>query len=207
MNKQIVKTAAILTAFALVCTAVVTLTHILTAPEIAKQKELAILKTLNEIIADELYDNNLAQDCQLSIDEQGFPIKVFHARSDDKIVASAIETIVLDGYTGRIDLIVALDSNAKVLGVRTTQHKETPGLGDKVELKKSAWILSFNDKEVTEKNQSQWQVKKDGGSFDQFTGATITPRAVIKGVKRTVLWFQAQQAHLAELNSDCKETS
>lgn len=205
-SKLISRSALILMAFAIACTALVTATHIVTAPKIAEQQKRATLNTLLQVIPRSLYDNPITSDCLLTVDANGKPIKVFRARIGNDNKAMAIETIVPDGYNGRIDLLVALDTSNKILGVRTTQHQETPGLGDKVEIKKSDWIDSFNGTQVKGEDDKRWNVRKDGGMFDQFTGATITPRAVVKGVKRTALWYQQQQTRLFEQTSNCEKT-
>jgi electron transport complex protein RnfG len=98
--------------------------------------------------------------------------------------------VVPNGYSGPIKLLVAVRTDGTLGGVRVVAHKETPGLGDKVEESRSDWILSFNDKSLSKPALAGWKVKKDGGQFDQFTGATITPRAIVSGVKNTLLYFQ-----------------
>lgn len=109
-----------------------------------------------------------------------------------KITGYALETVAPDGYSGAIRLIVGTDAKGAVSAVRVLAHKETPGLGDKIELKKSDWINSFVGKFLSHDNEANWAVKKDGGEFDAFTGATITPRAVVKAVKNLLL---LQQEH------------
>lgn len=115
-----------------------------------------------------------------------------------------VDTVILpviapEGYTEAIRLIVGIEADGTVIGVRVTRHKETPGLGDQVEISKSDWILSFNDKSLTAPDIEQWQVKKDGGDFDQLTGATITPRAIVKAVKNSLLFFEENKAALLGL--------
>jgi electron transport complex protein RnfG len=89
------------------------------------------------------------------------------------------------------------------MGARVLEHKETPGLGDKIDLRVSDWILSFNNIDYSEENEQRWQVKKDGGKFDQFTGATITPRAVVEGVKNAVIYAQQNKDFLYDTRSNC----
>ena len=108
-----------------------------------------------------------------------------------------------DGYNGNIELIVAINIDNSISGVRVLKHQETPGLGDKVELRKSDWIYSFNGKKLLSEQDSRWQVSKDGGMFDQFTGATITPRAVVKAVKNTLLFFTENKNTLLTLPNSC----
>ena len=113
-----------------------------------------------------------------------------------------VETTAPDGYSGNIDLIVAVTPDGTVLGSRVLDHKETPGLGDKIETRRSDWMFSFNQKTVTNENAAKWAVRKDGGDFDQFTGATITPRAVINAIRNAALFIQ-QHPGLADKPADC----
>lgn len=186
------KASFILAAFALVTTGLVALTHLLTKDTIAQAQENAIQQTINQLVPVEMYNNAIAQDCIVKQDINGENIRVFRARFDDQPVAAVIESIAPNGYSGRIDLLVALDNDHKILGVRTVKHAETPGLGDKIELKKSNWITYFTGLTVTDENESNWAVRNDGGMFDAFTGATITPRAVVGAVKNTLVWAKEQ---------------
>ncbi|WP_440904219.1 electron transport complex subunit RsxG [Catenovulum sp. SX2] len=186
------KTSFILAAFALVTTGLVALTHLLTKDTIAQAQENAIQQTINQLVPADMYNNAIAQDCIVKQDVNGENIRVFRARFDDQPVAVVLESIAPNGYNGRIDLLVAIDTEQKILGVRTVKHTETPGLGDKIEIKKSNWITYFAGLSVTEDNQKNWAVRNDGGMFDAFTGATITPRAVVGAVKNTLVWAQEQ---------------
>lgn len=199
------KASAILTLFAIVTTGLVTMTHLLTKQKIAEEKNQAILKNINAIMPKALYNNEITTDCRIMMDNNQQAIRVFRARLDNKLTGLVIESIAPDGYSGRIDLLVGIDTQQKIKGVRTTSHSETPGLGDKIEYKKSRWITFFNELKLTPENESSWAVRKDGGQFDQFTGATITPRAVVKSIKNTLLWVQ-QQDNIFELDSNCGET-
>ena len=107
-----------------------------------------------------------------------------------------------DGYSGDIRTLVGVRSDGSVAGVRVVAHKETPGLGDKVDLRKSPWILGFNDRSLDNPALSQWSVSKDGGAFDQFTGATVTPRAVILATRRALEYAELNQATLFETPAD-----
>ena len=116
-----------------------------------------------------------------------------------KPVAAVLETTAPDGYSGAIQLLVGADFNGTVLGTRVTEHHETPGLGDKIELRLSDWITHFAGKKISGADDAHWAVKKDGGDFDQFTGATITPRAVVNAVKRAGLYAQTLPSQLSQL--------
>ena len=201
------KNARILALFAVVCTAIVGLVHLLTKDQIAFQQQQKLLRNLNSIIAEDSYNNIIYKDCLLLPSEAlgtSNAQKVYRARHNNKAVAAALTTIAPDGYNGNIALIIAINIDGSVSGVRTLKHQETPGLGDKIEVRVSDWIKSFNGKKLANENDSRWLVKKDGGIFDQFTGATITPRAVVNAVRHTVTYFNAHQSELFESASNCE---
>lgn len=206
MRVAIEKNGRLLALFAIACTAVVGIVNELTKDRIAIEQQNKLLATFNSIIAPERYNNNMSLDCVLIRNEALGSNKAqtaYLARLDNKPVAAAITTIAPDGYNGNITLLVAMNIDGSVSGVRTLDHKETPGLGDKVERRKSNWIDSFSDKKLASDSDSRWAVVKDGGMFDQFTGATITPRAVVNAVKRTALYFNNHQQSLFKQDNSC----
>ncbi|MGE6108771.1 electron transport complex subunit RsxG [Aeromonas sobria] len=185
--------------FALVCTSVVVATHLLTQDKIAHQQQREKLNTLSALLPVGSYDNDLVASCKrVSSPLLGTsqPMPLYTATLAGQVTGYAMETVAPDGYSGAIRLIVGTDAGGKVQGVRVLAHNETPGLGDKIELKKSDWIESFVGKFLTQDNEASWAVKKDGGDFDAFTGATITPRAVVKAVANLL---RLQQTHPALL--------
>ena len=113
-----------------------------------------------------------------------------------KLATEAANKIIEQKSSGKINLIIGINRDGSLAGVRVLSHNETPGLGDKVDLKKSQWILGFNGKSLQNPTENLWTVKKDGGEFDQFTGATITPRAVVQQVRRTLEFFRASHTTL-----------
>ncbi len=139
------------------------------------------------------YDNDLLQDTVILPGIDGNLLTVYRARQRKRVVAVVFQVSQF-GYAGPVVLMMGISRTGEVLGVRVLKHSETPGLGDKIELAKNNWILSFNGKSLTNPVTIQWQVKKDGGVFDQFTGATITPRAVVRAVKQGLEFFTAHQA-------------
>lgn len=180
------KNGAILTAFALVTTGLVASINALTADKIAEQEQLHLTSQLQEVLDPSTYDNALSTDCVIISDERLGPYAnqiIYRARKNNKPVALVVRHVTPSGYSGNINLLTAVLSDGTIAGVRTTKHEETPGLGDKVEVKKSSWITTFKSLTVQSENDARWAVKKDGGQFDQFTGATITPRAVVGSVK------------------------
>lgn len=147
---------------------------------IANAEEQDRLTSLNEVLPAASYDNNpLAGSQEFTHPDLMQPAKLMTATQNGHISGTAIQARVA-GWGGPIDFIMATDPSGKILGVRVITHKETPGLADKIEIAKSHWITGFNGHSLSD---SHWAVKKDGGDFDQFTGATITPRAMVKGIK------------------------
>jgi len=190
---SIQKNSLILALFAIACTAIVGLINELTKDKIEEQAQLQLLNTLQSIIDPKRYDNDITKECvNFSLGEHldNTMQTAYIARKADSVTAIAMTATAPNGYNGNIDIIVAVNMDSSISGVRVLSHKETPGLGDKIELRKSDWILSFNGKKLLSDTDSRWAVAKDNGMFDQFTGATITPRAVVQAVKQTVIYFQ-----------------
>ncbi len=194
---SVTKNAKILALFAIICTGIVGIVNELTKDIIKAQQQQQLLNTLHSIIEPSRYDNNISQDCihvnspLLGTSNQQ---TAYIARKNNDIIAIAITAIAPDGYNGNISIIVGVNTNNSISGVRVLKHQETPGLGDNIELRKSDWITLFSGKSVFSENDSRWSVAKDGGIFDQFTGATITPRAVVKAVKKAVLFIQSNKS-------------
>jgi len=168
------------------------------------------LTTLHSIIEPSRHDNDITQDCVsfssplLSSSKKHDRIQTAYiARKNGVAVAVAMTNTAPDGYNGNIELIIAINMDNSISGVRILKHQETPGLGDKVELRKSDWVTSFNGKKLLSEKDNRWAVVKDGGMFDQFTGATITPRAVVKAVKKAALYFKDHKNSLFTLPNSC----
>lgn len=187
-----IKAGFSLTIFALISVLFVSTSEHLTHDKIAENKAMMLLQALNEIVPPQAYDNNLvASKVVLLAEDTGFVKKtpVFFATKNKQAVAAIFEVVTLKGYSGAIKVLIGISASDKsITGVRIVEHKETPGLGDKMELRKSDWVLSFNGKSLSNQSLQDWQVRKDGGNFDQFTGATITPRAIVNIVKSTLLY-------------------
>jgi len=195
-----------LSLFAVVTAGIIAVTQTLTADRIQDNVDAAKSKALYEILPKDSHDNELLDDTIIITDpvlvadeEEG---EAFVARKDGKAIAVILPTIAPNGYTGKIHSIVGIFADGRVAGVRVLQHRETPGLGDKVELKKSPWVLSYNGKSLSDPGTQGWNVKKDGGDFDQFTGATITPRAVVKSVHAALEYFHENSDTLLAAKSE-----
>ncbi|MGX9418963.1 electron transport complex subunit RsxG [Vibrio sp. WJH972] len=208
MLTAVSKNGMILALFASLTTGFVAITHSFTQHTIADQQKAQLLRTLNQVVPETSHNNDLAKACT-KITLPNLPneasLHAYIAKKDQDITGIAIETIAPDGYTGQIKLIVGIDTSGIITGTRVLSHNETPGLGDKIDLRVTDWILGFTGKTLTAENQSQWAVRKDGGQFDQFTGATITPRAVVKAVKNVVNYVQVNHDALYAQPFNCEE--
>lgn len=196
MIRHPISLAGILLAlFATAGTGLVAVTNELTAERIASNERQALLQSLTALVPAETIDNDIVADTRLVSAKEllgGEQTLVYLGRKQGKPVAAVFTSMVPNGYSGPIKLLVAVRVDGSLGGVRVVSHKETPGLGDKVEESRSDWIYAFTGKSLTNPDLSGWKVKKDGGQFDQFTGATITPRAIVNGVKNTLLYYQQQ---------------
>lgn len=203
-----IKNGFLLALFALICTVLVAAVNQQTVDKIKQQEQQELMRVLHQLIPDEMHDNELTAQCTLLLDKDALgtdsPMPAYIATRAGKPVAIAIEAIAPDGYNGNIKLIVGIKTTGEVLGVRTLAHQETPGLGDKIDLRKSNWVSQFVGKVLGSADDKQWLVKKDGGDFDQFTGATITPRAYVKAVKNAVWYFNNNQAQIFSLPLNCE---
>lgn len=197
------KNGSVLALFALVCTSVVALTHSLTESKIAEQEQKQLLSIINQLLPADSHDNNIFESCKLITNTEFLgseePQRVFNATLNGESVGYAIEGIAPDGYNGKIKLVVGIDNQKMITGVRVLSHQETPGLGDKIDYAKSKWVDDFIGQSLTAENDATWAVIKDGGEFDAFTGATITPRAIVKAVKNILALYN--QSELAEAAS------
>ncbi|MEQ3659694.1 MAG: electron transport complex subunit RsxG [Glaciecola sp.] len=204
------KNGLILGAFALVTTGLIALTFNGTETRIKAAEEKQLLSVLNELVPESQHTNELHLDCIVIKDPllgSSESKRIFRARNESSNVAAVLEATAPNGYSGEIKLVVAADINGDSLGARVIKHEETPGLGDKIDIRVSDWILSFNDVPFDGESDNRWQVKKDGGQFDQFTGATITPRAVVEAVKNALLYFNQNQALIFNTPSNCNATN
>lgn len=183
---------------ALVVCSLLMITNQLTAEPIAARQREDLTLLLNQVLPTSVYDNQpLDHKYQLTLDGQ--TLSFYRAKLQGKVSAIILFT-QSSGYSGDISLIVAIKANGELSGVRVLSHTETPGLGDKIELAKSNWILSFTGLSLHKPATQGWAVKKDGGQFDAFTGATITPRAVVKGVYSTLQQFKNNKAFFLQTN-------
>lgn len=163
-------------------------------PYIEENEREVLLRTLNTVIDPATYNNDIIND---AIVLSGSPLSnsqeygmIYRARKDGRPVAAVLTVTAPDGYTGPIVLLVGIRYSGEIAGVRVVRHRETPGLGDGIEYERSNWITVFSGKSLENPQSSRWKVKRDGGDFDQLTGATITPRAIVKAVHKALVFYQ-----------------
>lgn len=199
-KNKLIQTATILTLFAILGAGLVTLSYSVTRDQIAHNEKMVLLRNLNALVPAEDYDNDLFSDTTVVRDplllEHKETAMIYRARKEGQPVATIFDTLAPDGYNGKIQLLVGINVEGIILGVRIVSHQETPGLGDLIDIPRSNWVLGFNGHSLTNPTSDKWRVKRDGGIFDQFTGATITPRAVVKAVHRALLLYDKHQKEL-----------
>lgn len=191
-----VRTAGILIAFTLVGTALLAYTFQVTRDIIAASEEREKLALITQTLPPALFDNDIIADAvELPATEElgtTAPSRVYRATLKGEPAALVFEVVAPDGYSGRISLLVAVRASGELAGVRVVSHNETPGLGDYIDVAKSPWIHVFDGKSLANVRPDGWKVKKDGGEFAYMSGATITPRAVVKAVHRALLYFDKE---------------
>jgi len=209
--KSIALSALVLSTFALIGTSMVAYTEYATRDKIIEAERQAMLDNLHEVLDPSRYNNKLYTDVIRVTSKQYLgsskPVTVFRARMDGNPVALILTPTAPDGYGGAIHLLVGIDTKGVITGVRVLSHHETPGLGDAIELRRAPWIREFDNKSLNNPSIKKWHVKRDSGVFDQFTGATITPRAVVKAVKNTLLYVQQHQQQLFAESATTASTS
>ncbi|HSJ80807.1 MAG TPA: electron transport complex subunit RsxG [Thiobacillus sp.] len=199
-GRNALRTGMILFAFALVATALLVFTFARTEPTIERSRQAEKLSLLTQVLPPALYDNDLLASQQTLPPHELLgtrqPTAMWVARRGQTITAVVLEAIAPDGYGGSIDLVVGIDVDGTVTGVRVTAHRETPGLGDYIVRSKTPWIEQFVGKSLVSPDTKRWKVVKDGGQFDARAGATITPRAVVRTVRDALDYFARHRAAL-----------
>lgn len=210
MKRAVTRNSLILAVFAFISTGLIGITHLLTKDKIAQEIELSLVRQLSEIVPPENYNNEVYKDCIvtnniefLGTDEDQKLYRMRNAKGDYALLMTSVAP---DGYSGKIHLAVAISLQGKILGVNILSHKETPGLGDKIERTKSSWLKQFEGLSLTNPAEKRWKVKKDGGQFDALTGATITPRALIKAIYKSLGYYQLKNKSLFETQSNCEKS-
>lgn len=189
--------AAILIAAAAALAALLTVVADATRERIARNELAWIQQRLNQLVPAGLHDNDMLAD-RISLaapDLLGIeqPVTIYRARRNGEPIAAAVHTVAPDGYRGPIELLIAIRYDGTLIGVQVIRHKETPGLGDAFENRRADWLPRFRGLSLANPPQQRWTVRKDHGDFDEFTGATITPRAIVKATRRTLEFYNARR--------------
>jgi electron transport complex protein RnfG len=202
-------TALNLLVFALVGTALLALTYQFTHDPIARSEEKEKLKLVTQIAPNETYDNDIIKDtAPLAADKllgNNDTTIAYIGRLKDQPSIAVMQVIAPDGYSGKISLIISIHGDGKIGGVRVISHKETPGLGDYIEIARNKWITVFDGRSLDDPKDADWKVKKDGGVFDYMAGATITPRAVVKAVHKALQYFAQHRDEMFKAHPSAKE--
>jgi electron transport complex protein RnfG len=194
------RAAAVLAVAAVVAVGIVAVVHDRALPWIEASQRAQRLEQLAAVLGGIAYDNDPLEDTLLVRDPELLgtteTLPAHRVRKDGQPVAMLLNVVAPDGYSGAIRLLVAIDAQGTVLGVRVLEHRETPGLGDFIEARRSDWIRGFDGRSLGDPPPARWLVRKDGGDFDQFTGATVTPRALVRSVRNALTYFERHRDRL-----------
>lgn len=185
----------ILGGLAAICTGLVAVTHAVTEPRIAANQQAYLEQSLQPVLAGLSYDGNLSESTRIVSPPHELPgndeVPIYRVYAGGEPIAALFVVSARDGFSGPIQLLVGVHVSGTITGVRVLDHRETPGLGDLIEADKSNWIQQFENKSLQDPPAAVWAIKRDGGEYDQLTGASITPRAVIKAIKQTLVFFES----------------
>ena len=210
VDRSIWSSGVTLAIIAAVCTSLVALTWQLTAERIEANQKAWLESSLKPALAGLFFDSSVTESIVTIPPPHDLPGSgaaiIYRVYSGDEPVAALFVVSARDGYSGPIRLLIGIAMNGAVTGVRVLEHRETPGLGDRIETTKSDWVLQFDGHSLRDPDPVRWAIKGDGGRFDQLTGASVTPRAIIKAIKQTLIYFDANRdaifAMANEGNSD-----
>lgn len=195
-----IASAAIIVAIAIVLGVLVALVAGVTRQRIERNQQSWIQQRLDALIAPESHDNDMLADRihVVAPDILGIerPVTIYRARMRGNPVAAVIYTTAPDGYQGPIDMLVAINVDGTLVGVQIVRHQETPGLGDQFENRRRDWLENFRGRSLNDPPQQRWSVRPDGGDFDAFTGATITPRAIVRATRRALEYYAARREQI-----------
>lgn len=196
-EQSALKTGFTLALIAAICTALVAVTFHLTKERIVANEKALLEQSLQPALAGVVYDSSVSESRLILPPPHDLPGNevaiIYRVFAEDKPVAALFVVSARDGYSGAIRILVGVDFDGTVTGIRILQHRETPGLGDKIDSSRSDWVFQFDGHSLTNPEVSGWSIRSDGGEFDQLTGASVTPRAVIKAIRETLLYFNARR--------------
>jgi electron transport complex protein RnfG len=194
------RTAVLIVAIASILAALLSWMASATRDRIERNQQAWLQQRLDALIPPALHDNDLLTD-RITVTSPELlgtdrPVPIFRARRNGAPVAAVIYTVAPDGYQGPIEMLVAIDTEGRLIGVQIVRHRETQGLGDQFEHRRADWLQHFRGRSLNDPPQQRWSVRKDGGDFDGFTGATITPRAIVRATRRALEFFTAQRERI-----------
>jgi electron transport complex protein RnfG len=196
-DQSIIKTGLTLAVIAAVCTALVALTFQATRERIAANEKALLEQSLQPALAGTFYDSGVSESRLVLPPPHGLPgndpAVIYRVFAEGKPVAALFAVTARDGFSGPIRILVGIGVDGTVTGVRILQHRETPGLGDKIESARSDWVFQFDGRSMGDPVATGWAIEVDGGEFDQLTGASVTPRAIIKAIRDTLIYFETHQ--------------
>jgi len=196
-DQSIIKTGLTLAVIAAICTALVALTFQATRERIAVNEKALLEQSLQPALAGTFYDSGVSESRLVLPPPHGLPgndpAVIYRVFAEGEPVAALFAVTARDGFSGPIRILVGIDVDSMVTGVRILQHRETPGLGDKIESARSNWVFQFDGRSMGDPVATGWAIEIDGGEFDQLTGASVTPRAIIKAIRDTLIYFESHQ--------------
>lgn len=196
----VVKSGVTLASIAAICTALVAFTFRLTESRIEANEQALLERSLQPALSGLFYDSGVTESKIVVPPPHALPGSeaaiIYRVYAQQEPVAALFVVSARDGYAGPIRILVGVDTEGLVTGVHVLEHRETPGLGDRVESTKSDWVRQFDGRSLLDPTSSEWALKTDGGQFDQLTGASVTPRAIIKAIKNTLLYYDAHRDEL-----------
>jgi electron transport complex protein RnfG len=199
----VIKTGMTLALIAAVCTTLVAATYQSTKDRIAANEKALLEQSLQPALAGVFYDSSVSESRLILRAPHELPGNdaaiIYRVFAEKKPVAALFAVTARDGFSGPIRILLGVDISGKVTGVRILQHRETPGLGDKIESARSDWVFQFDGRAIGNPVLTAWAIKDDGGDFDQLTGASVTPRAVINAVRDTLVYFDANRDEIFSL--------
>lgn len=197
---SVLKSGITLAVIAAICTSLVATTYHLTADRIAANDKALLEQSLHPALSDLFYDSGVSESRLVLSPPHDLPgneaALIYRVYANDEPVAALFVVTARDGFSGPIRILVGADMQGIVTGIRILRHRETPGLGDKIESSRSDWVHQFQGRSIGDPAVSEWAIRRDGGSFDQLTGASVTPRAVIKAMRDTLVYFEANRAEI-----------
>lgn len=209
-EQSIVKTSLTLALIAAICTALVAATYQLTEQRILDNEKALLEQSLQPALAGVFYDSSVSESRLVLEPPHGLPGKdravVYRVYAEGQPVAALFAVTAAGGYSGPIRVLVGVEYDGTISGVRILQHRETPGLGDRIESSRSDWVFQFDGRSLGDPVVTGWAIKEDGGDFDQLTGASITPRAVINALRDTLIYFDANRDALFSAPSEPDES-